>query len=103
MEHLNGEYEIRLHVSDYRAVKQETWDLGTITVWFKEGQDEGDNLVIKDEYRPDKVIEHIFPTPIPEGNLVVSLLCYSLIFLGSLNRCWTYLICLPTVCILLVQ
>ena len=80
MEHLNGEYEIKLHVSDYRAVKQETWDLGTITVWFKEGQDEGDNLGIKDEYRPDKVIEHIFPTPIPEGNLVVSLLCYSLIF-----------------------
>lgn len=43
MEHLNGEYEVKLHASDYRAIKQEVWDLGTITVWFKEGQDEGNN------------------------------------------------------------
>lgn len=58
MEHLNGEYEMKLHASDYRAIKQEVWDLGSLNVWFKEGQDEGDNLGIKDEYKTDKVIVH---------------------------------------------
>lgn len=48
MEHLNGEYEVKVHVSDYRATKQEVWDLGSITVWFKEGLDEGNNQGIKE-------------------------------------------------------
>lgn len=43
MEHINGDYEVQIHVSDYRATRQEVWDLGTISVWFKEGLDEGDN------------------------------------------------------------
>jgi hypothetical protein len=43
MEHLNGEYNLELHASDYRAIKQEVWDLGTISVWFKQGLDEGNN------------------------------------------------------------
>ena len=60
MEHLNGDYEIKLHVSDYRAIRSEVWDLGTIKVWFKEGLDEGDNLGIKNEYKPDSVIEYYF-------------------------------------------
>lgn len=58
MEHLNGEYELKVHASDYRAIKQEVWDLGNLNIWFKEGQDEGDNLGIKDEYKSDKVIVH---------------------------------------------
>ena len=72
MEHLNGEYEIKVHVSDYRATKSEVWDLGTIKVWFKEGLDEGDNQGIKNEYKPDKVIEYYFPPKQPEGSLIVS-------------------------------
>lgn len=72
MEHLNGEYDLKIHASDYRAIKQEVWDLGSITIWFKEGLDEGDNLGIKDDYKADKVIVHYFPPQAPEGNLVVS-------------------------------
>lgn len=60
MEHLNGDYEIKLHVSDYRAIRSEVWDLGTIKVWFKEGLDDGDNLGVKSEYKPDSVIEYYF-------------------------------------------
>jgi hypothetical protein len=50
MEHLNGDYELQVHVSDYRAIKQELWSLGIINVWFKEGLDEGDNQGIKEDY-----------------------------------------------------
>ena len=78
MEHLNGEYDLKIHASDFRAVKQEVWDLGSINLWFKEGQDEGDNLGVKDEYKPDKVIVHYFPPQAAEGNLVVSSVSYSI-------------------------
>lgn len=62
MEHLNGEYEVKVHASDFRAQRTEVWDLGTITVWFKEGlDDEGNNQGVKEAYQPDKVIVHIFP------------------------------------------
>lgn len=35
MEHLNGDYSLELHASDYRAEKSIGWDLGKISVWFK--------------------------------------------------------------------
>jgi hypothetical protein len=76
MEHLNGEYEVKLHASDYRAIKQEVWDLGSINVWFKEGLDEGDNQGIHEEYKPNKVIEHYFPPQTLEGSLFVSHKCF---------------------------
>jgi len=50
MEHLNGEYEVKVHASDYRAQRNEVWDLGTINVWFKEGLDEGNNQGVKEAY-----------------------------------------------------
>lgn len=43
MEHLNGEYDIQIHVGDYRATSNLVWDLGAINIWFKEGSDEGTN------------------------------------------------------------
>jgi hypothetical protein len=52
MEHLNGDYEMSIHVADYRADKKEVWNLGTITIWFKEGIEDGSNNGIKAEYRP---------------------------------------------------
>lgn len=50
MEHLNGEYDLTLHAADYRADKSQTWDLGRIKIWFKEGLDEGTNTGVKPEY-----------------------------------------------------
>ncbi len=58
--HINGEYEIEVHVADSRAEKKEIWKLGSINVWFKEGQDDGSNVGIKKSYLPDKNISHIF-------------------------------------------
>ncbi len=72
MEHLNGDYELSLHASDYRAEKSISWDLGKISIWFKQGQDSGSNQGIKEEYRAGDVIEHYFPAPAPEKSLVVS-------------------------------
>ena len=37
MEHLNGDYEMTVHVADYRADKKVVWELGTVRIWFKEG------------------------------------------------------------------
>lgn len=50
MEHLNGEYDMTLHVADYRADNRLVWDLGAVTIWFKEGLEEGNNVGIKPEY-----------------------------------------------------
>ena len=72
MEHLNGDYELALHASDYRSDKGQTWDLGKISVWFKQGLDEGDNQGIPDEYKTGKVIEHYFPPQALESSIVVS-------------------------------
>ena len=66
MEHLNGDYDIKIHASDYRAEKSEVWDLGTITVYFKQGLDEGNNQGVKEAYKSEKVIEHYFHPEQPE-------------------------------------
>jgi hypothetical protein len=71
MEHINGEYNLELHASDYRAEKSQVWDLGKITIWFKQGLDEGNNQGIKDVYKPSTVIEHIFPPESPERSPIV--------------------------------
>ncbi|CDW80313.1 dolichyl-diphosphooligosaccharide--protein glycosyltransferase subunit 2-like [Stylonychia lemnae] len=79
MEHLNGEYQVELHASDFRAQRNEVWDLGTLNVWFKQGLEEGNNLGLKDIYQPDKVIVHIFPEIQPERSLFLPLIGLSLI------------------------
>jgi hypothetical protein len=48
LEHLNGEYEIQLHVVDFRAEKGINWELGHIQLWFKQGLDAGNNQGIKE-------------------------------------------------------
>lgn len=63
MEHLNGDYEMALHVADYRADKKQVWQLGNIRIWFKEGQDEGTNNGVKEEFRPQSHIEFVLPPP----------------------------------------
>ena len=50
MEHLIGDYDMTIHVADYRADKKEVWDIGTIAIWFKQGLTEGNNQGIKSEY-----------------------------------------------------
>jgi len=72
MEHLNGEYEMQVHIVDINADENIIWDLGIITIGFKEGLDEGNNLGIKSEYQPNFIIKHIFPPAEPEKSLVVS-------------------------------
>ena len=48
MTHINGQYEIIAHVADINSEKKVTWDLGTITIWFKEGLDSGNNQGINE-------------------------------------------------------
>ncbi len=48
MDHINGEYDMQIHVSDYRADKTIVWDLGEISVYFKQGVDDGNNQGIKE-------------------------------------------------------
>lgn len=71
MEHLNGEYEMAIHVADYRAEKSIVWNLGAITIWFKEGQDEGSNAGLKPEYRPLNEIHFSLPPESPQISLAV--------------------------------
>ena len=52
MDHINGDYQMQLHVADYRAEKSVVWDLGNIRIWYKEGQDEATNEGIREEYVP---------------------------------------------------
>ena len=47
-EHLNGEYEIEVHVADARALQAEKWSVGSAQVWFKQGLDTGNNQGIKE-------------------------------------------------------
>ena len=35
MEHLNGDYELAIHVADFKAGSNLVWDLGTLQLWFK--------------------------------------------------------------------
>ncbi len=96
MEHLNGDYELSLHASDYRAEKSISWDLGKISIWFKQGQDSGSNQGIKEEYRAGDVIEHYFPAPAPEKSLVVSFVLI-LFLIAPLDRSRTYHLQFPEI------
>lgn len=42
MEHFNGEYTLDVHVSAPSS-KKLVWQLGALSIWFKEGQDSGTN------------------------------------------------------------
>ena len=95
MEHLNGDYELSLHASDYRAEKSTSWELGKITVWFKQGLDTGSNQGIKEEYRAGEVIEHYFPAPAPEKSFVVIFIC--LTYLAAPDRSQRYCLLLPQI------
>lgn len=44
---------MHLHVADYRADGASlTWNLGTIKIYYKEGQDEGSTGGIKSDFQP---------------------------------------------------
>jgi len=74
MEHLNGDYDLTLHVADYRAEKSQAWDLGRIKIWFKEGLDEGQNTGIRTEYRTSEHIEFTLPPADKEISPMVRIL-----------------------------
>lgn len=74
IDHFNGEYDIEIHVADINAEVKEKWVVGTASLWFISGLDEGNNTGIKSEYLPGKIIEHIFPPEEPERSIIVSIL-----------------------------
>jgi hypothetical protein len=71
---LNGEYEIRVHASDYRAQVSQEWALGSVRVWYKEGHEEGSNTGIRAEYQTLPGIDFVFPPEKPQISLLVSIL-----------------------------
>jgi hypothetical protein len=71
MDHINGEYDMEIHVADYRADKNEVWYLGTIKIWFKEGLEDATNEGLREEYLTQPIIEHYFRPEDAEKNIVV--------------------------------
>ena len=72
-EHLNGDYEMELFIQDINAEGGSTsWKLGELHIWFKQGLEGGTNSGVRGEYLPKEVIEHIFPPPAQEGNIIVN-------------------------------
>lgn len=71
LEHLNGDYEMTVHVGDYRADKSQMWNIGTIHIWFKEGQDEGSNVGIKSDFKTLEPIVWTLPPPEKQISLMV--------------------------------
>jgi len=53
---VNGKYSVKLVAIDPSAAGVEVWDLGTIDVWFKEGQAETNNQRMKANYFPQREI-----------------------------------------------
>lgn len=51
MEHINGKYKVELRVSDIQADNTFVWQLGTVTLWFKEGVETGNNFGMKELYK----------------------------------------------------
>ena len=49
-EHLNGNYAIEIFSADINAMKPDSWSLGILPIWFKNGLDEGSNNGIRSEY-----------------------------------------------------
>lgn len=72
MEHINGEYNMEIHVADYRAEKSAVWQLGSIHIWLKEGIDEATNEGIREEYLTKPIIEHYFSPSAPEKSFIVN-------------------------------
>ena len=58
---VNGEYRVQLVALDSTAQGASTWDLGTIKVWFKEGQNDANNQRMQSNYFPQKEIVAQFP------------------------------------------
>jgi hypothetical protein len=70
--HLNGDYELIVHVTDSRAEAPLAYNLGLIKIWYKEGLDEGSNNGVREEYKPLPVINFIYPPEQPQISLLVS-------------------------------
>ena len=72
MEHLIGTYDVMVHVADLHAIEAMTWKIGAIKLYFKEGEEEGDNQGIKIDFTEQKEIKHTFTFDEIGGNIVVS-------------------------------
>ena len=70
-EHLNGDYAVEVLAADINALKPDSWSLGKLSLWFKNGLDEGSNNGVRAEYQPKDIIKHIFPPEEEEGNIIV--------------------------------
>lgn len=57
LEHLNGEYTLELHFAD-KLASNEVWRIGSLSVYFKEGLDEGNNQGYNSQYIPENLIFH---------------------------------------------
>lgn len=80
--HLNGDYDLIVTATDYRADAPAKWDLGQIKIWYKEGLDEGTNNGVRSEYRPLPTIEFTFPPATPQMSMILPLVgSGSLVFL----------------------
>ena len=62
---------MEIHAADYRADQKQVWSLGSIRIWFKEGQDDVSNEGIDEEYKPGQTITYTFRPEAPESSLVV--------------------------------
>ncbi len=51
-EKLIGDYEVTVHAADYRSNDRQTWSLGEVKFWFKEGHEEGSNNGIRADHKP---------------------------------------------------
>jgi len=90
MEHINGIYDIWVHISDHFASNKIEWPLGEIKLWFKQGLEEGNNHGIKDEFVPKQEDWYVFAEETDFGNPIVSHKVFQ--SLGSYSRCrWSVL------------
>lgn len=58
---VNGLYEVNLVALDQSAETEAVWPLGTLNVWFKEGQSDANNQRMNENYFPDREIIAQFP------------------------------------------
>lgn len=72
MEHVNGIYELSLHVADINSANTFVWNMGQIKLWFKEGLDDVDNTGISLEFKPKEEIHNIFDEEAPSKVILVS-------------------------------
>ena len=64
---------MHLHVADFRADGASlNWNLGTIKIYYKEGQDEGSTNGIKSDFQPLETITFTLPPPEKQIGLAVS-------------------------------